>query len=251
MRRVTILSPHLDDAVFSLTHTIDRWCSLSVDLTVVNFFTRSEYGPRIVLRGMGQKADRPQVSVTRMREDRRALRTIGPQIRIEDYSLLDGPVRRRTSLQAMFDLNSVAIAASEVASLRFLIEKYIRKSLVLAPLGLGGHLDHLTVKAAALLAAKDKKLGFYDDAPYVRWAGAEEISQRVSDTGISLVSRFVSAARPHRFKERTVASYQTQIDRAEAQKIARFSIGRRSGERIWIPRHSKLWLELLTVVRGW
>ena len=249
MRRVTILSPHLDDAVFSLTHAIARWCSLAVEITVVNFFTRSEYGPRIVLHGATQEAGRAQISADRVREDRRVLRTIGSQIRIVDYSLLDGPIRRRTSLQAVFDPNSMAVVASEVASLKLLIEKYIRKSLVLAPLGLGNHLDHLTVKAAALIAAKNNRLGFYEDAPYVRWVRSDEIYQRVSETGIDLAPRFVSATRSSRFKKCIVASYQTQIDRAEAQKIAQFSVGHRPGERIWSPRHSKLWLELLTAVR--
>ncbi len=249
MIRVAILSPHLDDAIFSLSYAIDRWCRLPIELTVVNFFTQSEYGPRTVFRNGGQEADRAKISAERVREDRRALRTLCAQIRIEDHALMDGPVRRRTSLQEVFDPNSTTIAAAEVAFLATLIEKHVRRSLVLAPLGLGGHLDHLTLNAAARTAAKHHRVGFYEDAPYIRGARPEEITGRVSETGMNLVPRFISAVRSSRFKERIVSLYQTQIDRVEAQAIARFRFLYRPSERIWIPPHSQPWSALLTAFR--
>ncbi len=99
MLPVTVLSPHRDDAAFSLCLALSRWPELNVPVTVVNFFTISGYAPH------SASTEIADVSSLREREDQEALASIHPAIHVESLDLLDAPLR--------FNISAAAISAPE------------------------------------------------------------------------------------------------------------------------------------------
>ena len=240
--RVTVLSPHRDDAAFSLALSLRHWSSAGIEIFVLNFFTRSGYAPYV-----SEEAD---VSAIRAREDRRSAGTIDRRIQLRSLSLLDAPLRLPIDFGSITNPTAFAPLTHEIASFRDRIRQIFRHSLVLAPLGLGDHIDHRTVHCAAIAVGNTFSLGFYEDLPYAMWTDERAIQERVARAGQELrVSLFPSLLRSagRRFKERAVKRYQSQIDVEMANAIARYSEKYKGCERIWIPRHSARWRALLRV----
>ena len=243
--RLTILSPHRDDAVFSLAFFLDRLAGRQMRITVVNIFTRSAYGPRCALDHETSEDRRLRISMLRAHEDRRAFRILNPEIRVLDHSLLDAPLRRETPVESVLGPNSVPVLEAETKLLARRLLPHITHSLILCPLGLGGHVDHLTVKAAALNLSPGRRLAFYEDVPYVRWSSGDEMRHRIDETGLQLQSYFVRTDRNSWYKARLAAQYQSQISKKEASTIGRDTSRLSVGETIWAPRHSISWIRLL------
>jgi LmbE family N-acetylglucosaminyl deacetylase len=238
--KLLVLSPHRDDAVFSLFLTLSEWRARGHSITVQNFFTVSEYGPRVT-----SPAGREVVSWTRQREDHRVLR--GLQIRWRDAGLLDAPLRLPISFSEICSPHTKNHLLPEHLQN---LTQYIRGAdLVLAPLALGDHVDHWAVQLAARHSNIAVKLGFYEDLPYATWTAESVVRDRLQEisrqTKRHYRSRRCCPLQPLGRKRREVARYQSQITRMEAEAIARFSSGGR-GERIWIPAHSRRWNALTT-----
>jgi len=245
MLALTVLSPHRDDAAFSLCLALSRWSKLDVPITVVNFFTISSYAPQSSVTAISE------VSSLREREDRLALSSINSQIRIEALGLLDAPIR--------LNISAASISAPENAQLQPAgeIESLTRRMqapayrLVLAPLALGNHVDHQAIHSAAVRACSGQRLGFYEDLPYATWTSAEDLAVRIASTEdathVSLKPVVIGISSDAVSKKwRVVSRYQSQINRQEAKSIARYAGRYGGGERIWIPQHGKLWRTLLS-----
>ncbi len=109
---------------------------------------------------------------------------------------------------------------------------------VIAPLGLGNHIDHLTVRDAAIWQER-KNLAFYEDLPYAAWNSDVAVRQCVQEvekmSGRRLRPAILRRPCALAAKRRLVGFYQSQIDREEAGLIARFASNYGGGERIWVP----------------
>ncbi len=246
MRQITVLSPHLDDAAFSLYLWLARWSSASLQLRVVNFFTVSSYAPRT-------PSTSPNViSDIRKREDRQALSLISTGIGVECLDLLDAPLRLGIGVDRVCNPDAARLQDGlDADALGGELRKYFAQGLVLAPLGLGNHIDHLAVREAAISASAYRKLGFYEDLPYAAWTPVRALHNRISETeqrtGLRLrpcVIRSDHAAISR--KGRVIGKYQSQIGRRDASAIVRFASTYRGGERIWIPKHSRAWRTLIS-----
>ena len=180
MQRLIVLSPHQDDAVFSLSISLRAWCRAGLQVEVLNFYTQSVYAPREDLSSRDTSELRAKVSRVRAREDRRALASIDPSISIRSLPLLDGPLRLDIDFGSITSPDRSHPSDSEVHQLSQALHSYTRQALVLAPLGLGNHVDHLTIHAAALSGVVTKHLAFYEDLPYASWTEEGEILQRMS-----------------------------------------------------------------------
>ncbi len=241
MLDLTILSPHRDDAAFSLSTALSCWRKLPLKLNIVNFFTISEYAPR----ALSTRAS--TISALRTREDHLALSAIDSRIRATALGLLDAPLRLGISADAISRPETAAMqSASEIEALGRSVRKYFDRGLVLAPLALGDHVDHLAVSQAALASSVDHKLGFYEDLPYATWTSESALCQRLRKTeqraGVhlrSVVIRNRDFTVAH--KRRLVNKYQSQITPEEATSIARHAWKYGGGERIWIPRYGSNW----------
>lgn len=240
---ITVLSPHRDDAVFSICLSLNTWNTAKIPVSVINFFTRSAYAPRIA------STDPDLVSRVRKREDRIALKRVAPTVRIVDMNLLDAPLR--------FDIKSDEICKSEtkqlvssaeLSKLTRLIQNVARSRLVLAPLALGDHVDHWAIHLAALGANGACHVAYYEDLPYAAWTTEQAVRCRLREVeyalGRELRPLLIRAPKPAWRKRNLVARYKSQITPAEAACIANFS-ARYGGERIWYPAHSKRWSSIL------
>ncbi len=250
MSELTIISPHRDDVPFSLSIALSRWRSLPLQVNVVTVFTISVYAPRRNVPAGDSENARSSVSSLRKREDRRVFRLLGKNIKLEDLALLDAPLRLGISADSVCRAQSWSIeSCTEVEVLTRHFQRYFLRGLVLAPLGLGDHVDHLTVRAAAIRSSEGYKLGFYEDLPYATWVPDSLLRRAVCyaerGTGKTLKSCIIRRKCYTRRKRSIVARYDSQISRDEATAIARFAASYRGGERIWIPKHASAWISLV------
>jgi LmbE family N-acetylglucosaminyl deacetylase len=238
MCHVTVLSPHPDDAVFSLGLSLAAWSERGIKVRVINFFTVSGFAPRC-----GSK-DTGVISAVREREDRKALGSISANIEIKSLGLLDAPLRLGLPVGSVFTLEV------EMGEVRALQQRMAGP--VIAPLGLGNHIDHLTVRAAAI-RQEHKNLAFYEDLPYAAWSSDAAVRQCVREVEEMARARLrpVILRRAHAIatKRRIVARYRSQIDREDAELIARFAANYGGGERIWIPTPASRQMAILSQSR--
>jgi LmbE family N-acetylglucosaminyl deacetylase len=144
---VAILSPHLDDAVFSCWHVL----SSSRDAVVVNVFSAlPAAGIEVPTWDRMTGADDAAARVrARLEEDVAALALAGR--RAEHLGFLDGQYRDGPPDGLADALRERLPAGAEV----------------LAPASIGGHRDHVFVRDAALeLAGEGRQVTFYADLPY-------------------------------------------------------------------------------------
>lgn len=243
-RAIVVLSPHRDDAVFSAFLCLSRWSRLGIRLYVINFFTVSAYGPR------AHATDAEEVSRVRRREDRKALTRITPSIRILDTDMLDAPIRLSVSERAVCSPETRSLLSDDdVERVAQRTKALSRNSLVLAPLALGDHVDHLAVHAAAIRSAAPQRIAFYEDLPYATWTSTDRLKARVSETERELTNRLkpviVRASHAVWRKRQAVAIYHSQISREEGTAVARWAAEYGGGERLWVPAHSRFWRSLL------
>ncbi len=242
MLRITVLSPHLDDAAFSLYLSLREWQRPDISLAVLNFFTVSAYAPRASSTGA------EAVSLIRKTEDRRVLSRIGRGIRVRACDLLDAPLRLGLKSEAVCRPDTQVLASRSEPELAALIRKHAGSDLVIAPLGLGGHVDHLAVHHAAIASVSPPHLAFYEDLPYAIWTLEAVLSQRIreAEAGTQVRLRPAIVRREHGVwrKQHVIAQYRSQISPEQAASIARFAARYESGERLWIPRYGKAWMLL-------
>ncbi len=243
MIRLTILSPHRDDAVFSLYLALQKWRQSGIRVTVLNFFTVSNYAPRV------SENQTKAISLVRKTEDHNVLSRIDKRIRIRDCDLLDAPLRLGIPFEAVCRPDTGAFAKSVEPEIAAYVRTQVQKSLVIAPIGLGGHVDHLAVNEAAVTAVLQRsRIAFYEDLPYATWASDDVLRQRIHEieTQLQRGLRPVIIRQKHARlrKQRAAAGYKSQITQEEARSIAGFSRRYGGGERLWIPKHSKSWTML-------
>ena len=160
--RVLAVSPHLDDAVFSVGASLARLVDAGHDVTVVTCFTASVVGPTgFALACQTDKGLTPDVDYMALRraEDRAATAVLG--VDPVHLPLREAPHRGYDSAPALF----AGVRAGDVAwqDVRAALDAHTA-DLWLAPQGLGGHVDHLQVVRA--VAALDRPTLWWRDAPY-------------------------------------------------------------------------------------
>lgn len=243
MKNLTILSPHRDDAAFSLFICLAKWSmSRSVNVKVLNFFTASAYAPYLSAK------DASSVSAIRKREDLRVLASIDRSIQVIDRDFLDAPLRFGIRSHVVCDPETRAMLNEPLIKQLTRNMRQGRADLAIAPLGLGNHVDHIAVRLAAVRAIAPGRLGFYEDLPYATWTpenvSREHVLAAEEATRMKLKPVIVRDRRLARLKRRAVAQYRSQVDWQGASAIASWSRHHGSGERIWIPRGSARWTAL-------
>lgn len=161
--RVVAVSPHLDDAAFSVGGTLAALADAGHEVTVVTCFTRSVPDPAgfalACQLDKGLSADVDYMALRRD-EDAAAMAALGAASRHLD--LPEAPHRGYTSAPDLFAgvhdgddaWRSVCTALADVPG-----------DLWLAPQALGAHVDHLQVLRA--VAALDRPTLWWRDSPYV------------------------------------------------------------------------------------
>jgi LmbE family N-acetylglucosaminyl deacetylase len=183
------LSPHLDDAVLSCGGAIHRTTAAGEEVLVVTVFAE-EAGADMVLSPFalaqhGYWGNPPKPMTLRRAEDAAALALLGAEGLYLGY--LDAVYRTDASGQSIYtDLETlmgevhpadptIEDGAEGLAGRLAGIVSARDQAVLYAPLGVGHHVDHQIVHAAARrLLARGYRLAFYADYPYAEQPGAVE-----------------------------------------------------------------------------
>lgn len=175
MPTALVISPHLDDAVFSCGATMAQLADAGWRVVMATAFTRSIHPAQgFALACQLDKGLPPDVDYMALRraEDLEAARILGAEPRFLD--LPEAPHRGYASAADLFrpvhddDIIWRALAA-DIAAL--VVE--LGPALLLGPQGLGDHVDHVQTIRAIAHGASATPLAFYRDTPYaIRNPGA-------------------------------------------------------------------------------
>lgn len=143
-----------------------------------------------------------------------------------DLEMLDAPVRRRIAVEEVL-LSSLADTdfEADVAAVSQGLSVLPDFDVLIAPLGLGGHLDHIVTREAARRLVPSDKLGYYADLPYATRMESVEAPLGLKEYRLLVEG---GAAR----KERMAGLYSSQIVPDLAREIADFCA---QGERLFLP----------------
>ena len=249
MRELTIVSPHRDDVPFSLYLCLSRWRLLPIRVNVVTVFTVSVYAPRAHIPDCAPETVQSSVTALRKQEDRRVFKEIDKRIRVQALNLLDAPLRLGIPVDSVCKPGTDSNATySDTETIGHRLKGFFQGSLVLAPLGLGNHVDHLVVRTAAINTSQVDTLAFYEDLPYATWVSDTLCNQTVKEiersTRILLRPSIIRNRNQVARKRQVISQYKSQIGREDAIGIAGFAAKYRGGERIWTPKRSQAWRAL-------
>jgi LmbE family N-acetylglucosaminyl deacetylase len=240
--KITVISPHRGDAAFALGLSIRAWLEEGHAVEVVSCFTRSEFAPYSDV-GSVHKNDRVSfVTAVRKREDEAWRKQAGTaKFTITDLNLKDAPLRLHVGASEVF--GRAAEASEKVASkIRRALEMSKAGAWVL-PLGLGGHVDHVTARDVALSARPGNgfPVAFYEELPEGARGAEEDIEAAVVSLTLAVQSKLEAAFAAGAgdvegavTKKRRVAwCYDSQIDEAATMEIAEACRKFEGRERIW------------------
>jgi len=234
--RYAALSPHIDDLAFSLGGALKLGHFEAI--RPISVFTISDY----VLCGAG--GDPVLVSGIRKKEDANYFGAIRSAERPIWLDFLDAPIRRSISAESTC---GTELNAEDVRLLDDIVERMrgllYDADVLLAPLGIGEHVDHTVVH---LLALRLQELGhvvyFYEDLPYAAECSEEDIRHRIariaSQSNVALRSLVVNCPDLPASKQRVCDIYSSQSNQDLFSKLIVHSrrVNAKSGfgERIWV-----------------
>lgn len=240
---VLVLSPHPDDAALSCGGLLARTARAGERGAIVTLFAGEE--PRVALSPLATKLHRlfgldADVVDHRRREDRASAAALGA--RIEHWDVLEAIYRCDPDTLAPLypDLDSlfgplhpadeplVGLLARRLAALP-------HAARVVAPLAVGGHVDHQLVRRAAE-RAYGPRLIYYEDYPYAErrgaldraLAGREGWRSEVVALEPGVLDRKVEAIAAHRSQMRALFKLAFLMP----IRVRRYA-SRIGGERIW------------------
>lgn len=164
-----LLSPHLDDAVFSLGAYAHQRAGLAEEVVIATVFTASVLDPQgFALRCQTDKGYGPEVDYMALRraEDERACAIIGAGV--EYWGFAEAPHRGYDSPEALFA--GVREGRGEVDLVDRIagrLEDALRQNptaTLCYPRGCGHHVDHLLV-----ICAVERVRGDFPDAHFYQW----------------------------------------------------------------------------------
>ncbi|CAN5475177.1 hypothetical protein BH10ACI4_BH10ACI4_26780 [soil metagenome] len=238
---ILILSPHRDDAAFSLAFSISSWLSAGHQVTVVNAFTLSLYAPYSDADSVHENDRRSYISAMRKREDQAFLKKM-PRLEMIDLKLKDAPIRLRCESSSVCAMQ-MPISDSAIAKIRKALDELAGddgESCLVLPLALGRHVDHRVAREAAIPLSVKFPCAFYEDLPYAMREGARTDLTELLESSKTLLQQRLRPVlcssretRPSGWKADIALLYSSQIDRPLAEAMASFSERYGGSERLW------------------
>ncbi len=250
------LSPHLDDVALSCGGQIAGAARSGVPVTILTIFAGDEPGPLeptaspLVEKIYDLwKLEPGEIMPTRRLEDRAAARELAAEVlhwELQEAIHRRDPLRNDAlypTLPRLFgpvapqEEPLVARLAERLAAL----PEALQTSRIVAPLGVGGHVDHRIVRAAAERAF-GRDLRYYEEFPYIVWkfwalrrAGIsgpawESVSQPLAQEDvaarIAAIACYASQVTPlFRTPERIARLVRRHVRRAGGERLWRFRAG--------------------------
>lgn len=241
--KITVVSPHRDDAAFSLGLTIEAWMRAGHVVSVLNCFTQSEYAPYSDVSTVHGNDRVSFVSALRRREDIAWNKLLGGRLKFVDLDLLDAPLRLACEVEEVLtvDIRAGDRALTRVAGAIAKLARAGSEVAFVAPLGVGGHIDHRVARQAALNTLREAPvaMAFYEDLPYAAREGeAETLQAQTMALEADLQPVFSEPERSDAEaavarKRRAADCYDSQIDSEVVSTLAQFALRYGGRERMW------------------
>ncbi|OGV91472.1 hypothetical protein A2783_01560 [Microgenomates group bacterium RIFCSPHIGHO2_01_FULL_45_11] len=173
MKKYLVLSPHMDDAIFSCCDHILFWQQVGIKVEVVNLFT--SFRARNVSLSLKRHLavfgfdNAGRYEKVREEEDREALAKLG--LKPTNLDVIDGFFRKNGD---NFIYSNRTLFSGKISSWdRGLVERIKQKladykfvDKVIVPLGVGLHVDHLIAREVSENVFGKKKIMYFVDSPY-------------------------------------------------------------------------------------
>ncbi|RDU96298.1 PIG-L deacetylase family protein [Trinickia dinghuensis] len=178
-KRILLLSPHSDDVAFSIGGIVARLFK-QADILLLTVFGRSGWAlPRVL-----GSASVDEISAVRQQEDRAfcARHQIGHVF----LTCPDSFVRGYDNAQ---ELRVAPDDDRRTADIVRMIGEFVASlapNLVIAPCGIGGHVDHRIVRTAAETLNQTGVL-YYEDIPYSAGLSLAELDRKLTCEGLAPV----------------------------------------------------------------
>ena len=219
VRMISVLSPHRDDAAFSCGLLLTALVAARAEIQIINVCTRSTYAPYVDVPVNDALSF---VTEKRRHEDEIFMMKLGEEagvpgseIKLLDLSWLDAPERLDVATESVLTPQNLNL--EELTRMNLQLEEFASSDLVIAPLALGGHIDHRLVNASALSTFPPERLLLYEDLPYAsRMSPRERLLEAESLPWSSRT--FPHAGSPGR-KERYGLCYPSQIEESVAREM--------------------------------
>jgi len=223
-KKLYVLSPHLDDAVWSIGSALQKLALAGHEIYIINLFSLTVHVYESI---------RPPAEATAIRksEDARAATALGVK-RVFNLDFPDG-VLRDMSLSEVMNCDYIAPPYLLKAILISLADILPKDAVVLAPLALGGHVDHLTTRQTALsLETRLGSLLFFEDLPYVARGRDTQESQVFARAHNLLEVRFTC---DEQSIQNHIELYNTYTSQCQSQYASQISAYLRSrGLGFWV-----------------
>jgi len=174
MNNIAILSPHFDDGVLSCGELIKRNVNGFRDTTLITVF--GGYPHKNDLSSAARQYHSncflsDDAMEYRRNEDKNACDYLGCKFKHLDYyeCLYRKDKNGRQIYPHLSDIYHLAEADDEYCTLleRELLDVLEQYTIVYAPLGIGGHADHILLSKVIKRIAQGKNVYFYEDVPYL------------------------------------------------------------------------------------
>jgi LmbE family N-acetylglucosaminyl deacetylase len=162
---IICLSPHLDDAILSCGAQLWQHRQAGTPVTVLNIFTATGpdlYRPRPL-------SFRPQaLTDERIQEEQQAAGLLdlhSQALAFDDAPFRDRRYRAYHHLMGPLSRHEDSLVTAVTARVRAVAAE-LQPTLILAPLGVGMHVDHQITHVVGQRLAPDYPVAFYEDMPY-------------------------------------------------------------------------------------
>jgi LmbE family N-acetylglucosaminyl deacetylase len=226
--KIFILSPHIDDAAYGLTVSISKWVKNNIPVTIINCFTQTKWTIRFVSKDM------QEICRLRKQEDEEYNKFFNSCINIIHLDLLDAPLRNDYIFQYKpFEQNELEV----VEELKTYLKTNIPKdSVLLCPLAIGDHIDHVICREAVEQLYENFNILFFEDLPYANRISETEILSQSHSLEKRLKVHFVNNTNHFNdcsiSKEQAIRLYKTQLNDEICAEIISH-LNNLSGERLW------------------
>lgn len=239
-KNAILLSPHSDDIALSLGASLLGGCFMS-KIQLVTVFSISR------CTADDSSTNSCIVSKIRKKEDRNFVNTVSQDMKTTWLDREDAPIRLNIADEMVFEFAPPATDLSEARSIQNMItSEHSEFGLFFAPMGLGGHIDHIVLRNVALQMMKEgNDIVFYEDLPYAADYACDDIKQHALQigciAGIELDLFKIETGVTIRDKISLLSNYPSQMDTDTYHRVHSYSDRFNTlaaTEYIWVPKRT-------------
>jgi len=213
---LVVASPHSDDAALSCGATLLAAANRGSRVIIVTCFSISEY-----TQNEPDGSDPLRVTRIRIEEDNKFASNIGPLVSLLPLAFEDAPIRRERSWKETCSVSTLTPYETKLQDqlAHVLLSLLNGSTSLLAPSGIGGHVDHRIVSAASrTLQLLGHDVWFYEELPYA--IGQAINPPPVPEAPVRLeISHIFEYTTRKRF---LLQEYKSQVNQSEIEQITSY-----------------------------